>query len=275
MTASSTVALWITDGSVPVFSDTILLEARHQGPLGLSVRYEGFVDPEVFVATAELDGERPDDALFVEVEWWLSFPEGIGTYLSAPDAVDDETPVRVQAMLEGKWLNRLLGTEAWKPASIANNVIAEGPGLLTTIGGLATCGAAARTEYLSAAGRSREFRTEAADVEGHNVLGLVRDVLHACAAGGVAIDGINLGALGERSAVVNEPKRLRAATRLKPHRAKEALVLRALAERLGVPDGARVDLEATGPRGETIGEATLSWRRAGATPPTRQEDHDA
>jgi hypothetical protein len=39
-------AVWITDGSLPVFSDTRRLRTRHPVMFGLRTRYEGFVDPE-------------------------------------------------------------------------------------------------------------------------------------------------------------------------------------------------------------------------------------
>ena len=61
--------VWITDGSLPVFSDTERLSTSHRGFLGLPVRYEGFVDPDVALGAAEIVGDRPDDALFAEAEW--------------------------------------------------------------------------------------------------------------------------------------------------------------------------------------------------------------
>ena len=106
--------VWITDGSVPVFSDTERLKASHKGMLGLPVRYEGFVDPDVPRGSATVHGGA-EDVLYVEAEWVVEFPEGI----PAPGAVIDSTPIVLQGLIEGKWMNRLLGTRAWQPASIS------------------------------------------------------------------------------------------------------------------------------------------------------------
>jgi len=61
--------VWITDGSLPVFSDTHRLDAKHAALYGIRTRYEGFVDPEVATGSVELQGERVDDMLCLEAEW--------------------------------------------------------------------------------------------------------------------------------------------------------------------------------------------------------------
>jgi hypothetical protein len=261
--------VWITDGSVPVFSDTRRLRASHRGLFGLPVRYEGFVDPAVPRGSAAIEGDRPDDALFVEAEWYVEFPEGIDRYLADPDSVAESTPLVLQGLIEGKWMNRLLGTRAWQPASLGNNVIAEGPGIATTVGALDGAGAGeTRIEYELGGGRSQRHTASLADLRGQNIVDLLRDVLQACRDDGEALDGIDLGAIGDSAAVVNEPKRLKAALRpfpnplgVLPHRVKERLVRGALADEISVPPGASVMLTTTDERGTAVGEATLTWHR--------------
>jgi hypothetical protein len=252
--------VWITDGSLPVFSDTERLETSHRGFLGLPVRYEGFVDPGVALGSAEVVGERPDDVLFAEAEWCVL----LGDPLTEPD---ESTPVVLQGLIEGKWLNRLLGTKEWQPASIANNVLAAGAGIPTTLGGLGSLAGETRLSYELDDGRTQEHVTTAADLRGENVPELVREVVRLCAGRNERLDGIDLGALGELSAVVNEKARIKGAVRspnllnLLPHRAKERLVRGAIADGLGVPPGTRIALTTTDREGRVAGEAALSWRR--------------
>lgn len=252
--------IWITDGSLPVFDDTERLRTSHRGFLGLPVRYEGFVDPEVPLGSSEIVGERPDDALFAEAEWCVILEDP----LTEPD---DSTPVVLQGLIEGKWMNRLLGTKAWRPASIANNVLASGPGIATTLGGLESTAGETRLSYELADGRTQEHVTTITDLHGENVPELVREVVRLHAGRGERLDAIDLGANGERSAVVNEKARLKGAVRspnllnLLPHRAKERLVRGAVADEIGVPPGTRVTLTTTDRDGQVVGEATLSWCR--------------
>jgi hypothetical protein len=262
--------VWITDGSVPVFSDTRRLRASHKGPFVFPVRFEGFVDPDVPRGSATIAGERPDDVLFVEAEWCVEFPEGIDRYLVDPELLADSTPVVLQGLIEGKWMNRLLGTTAWIPASIGNNVLANGPGLETTIGRLDGVGGAARIDYSAQAG-TQTYETTPADLRGHNIPDLVRDVLRACREDGVEIDAVDLGAVGERSATVNERSRMKRALRgdrvplpnplnIVPHRAKERLVRAAIVEPISVPRETIVTLTTSDGRGTEVGRATLLWR---------------
>ena len=90
------------------------------GALRTLTRYEGFVDPAVPRGRASVRPERADDALYLEAEWMLEFPDGIELYLREPDLVDAATEITVQGMIEGKSMNRLLGTTAWLPASLGN-----------------------------------------------------------------------------------------------------------------------------------------------------------
>jgi hypothetical protein len=245
--------VWITDGSVPVFSDTRRLKASHRGLLGLPVRYEGFVDPAVDRGSASIHAERPDDELFVEAEWLVELAG-----LRDAAELDESTTVVLQGMIEGKWMNRLLGTKAWQPASIGNNVIAEGPGVRTTLGALESgADGEVRIEYPRADGSRQIWRSTLADLRGQNVPDLVREV----AALGEQLDGINLGAFGEEAAVVNEPRRLKSSMRaILPHRGKERLVRAALADGIGVPPGAEVTVR-TSAGGEIVGRGALAWER--------------
>jgi hypothetical protein len=251
--------VWITDGSVPVFSDTRRLRASHKGLLGLPVRYEGFVDPDVPRGSVEISGSA-EDVLFVEAEWFVEFPGG------RPLTVDEATPVVLQGLIEGKWMNRLLGTRAWQPASVGNNVLAEGHGIKTTLRALD--GAArgeTRIEYELPSGGSQAYVARAGELAGENILELVREVL----ATGEALDAIDLGAIGDESATVNEPGRLKQAARplpnplnVIPHRAKERLVRGAIADGIGLPPGTPARLTTTDGSGAVVGTATLSWRVA-------------
>src|SRR5438874_8052295 len=99
-----TVRVWITDGSLPVFSDTTRLQTSHPVLAGLQTRYEGFIDPGVARGSLEIARADAADALFVEAEWCVEFPEGL------PRVATADTPIVLQGLIEGKWMNRLLGT---------------------------------------------------------------------------------------------------------------------------------------------------------------------
>jgi hypothetical protein len=245
----ATARVWITDGSLPVFSDTTRLQTAHRVPPGLQTRYEGFIDPAVARGTLEVVREDAADVLFVEAEWCVEFPEGV------PTAVSAETPIVLQGMIEGKWMNRLLGTRAWQPASIGNNVLAVGPGIRTTLGRLDDdLGGEVRIAYESAHGL-REHVTRSADLAGHSLRALVEEVL----ALGQPLDAINLGALGLEAAVVNEKQRVLTAALPLPlaHRAKERLVWRALGDGLGLRVGEPVRMTVFDRTGSLVGGATL------------------
>jgi hypothetical protein len=242
--------IWITDGSLPVFSDTTRLRTSHPVLAGLSTRYEGFVDPAVPRGEAEVPRERADDVLFVEAEWLVEFPDGI------PAEATPQTPIVLQGFIEGKWMNRLRGTREWQPASLGNNLIGAGPGIATTLGALeGGLVAEARIAYESERAGARTHVTRVSDLRGHNVAALVREVLSL----GEPVDGVNLGALGQESAVVNEKRRVLAAALPfpAPHRAKERLVARALGEGLGIAPGKAATLTVTDATGALVGEGTL------------------
>jgi hypothetical protein len=251
--------IWITDGSLPVFSDTIRLNVSHKALFGIPTRYEGFIDPNVERGSAAIVAERPDDALVVEAEWAIEFPDGV------PDEVDPSTPVIIQGLAEGKWLNRLLGTKAWQPASLGNNLIAAGPGIRSSLGALELGRpGTVRLSYERADGRIQEHSSRLEAIPGNHLLGLVREVLRVSAENG-GVEAIDLGALGEHAAVVNEPARIKAAARPLPipHRSKERLVRQAIADGVAVPVGGTVQLIVLDGAGTTVGEGTLSLVSAG------------
>jgi hypothetical protein len=245
--------IWITDGSVPVFSDTVRINASHRGSFGLPTRYEGFVDPAVEVGAATIAAESEDDALAVEAEWTIAFPDGV------PAEVDPSTPVVLQGLAEGKWLNRLIGTKAWQPASLGNNLLAEGPGIRTSLGALELRRpGTVRLSYERADGGLQVHSSPLGAVSGNNVLGLVSEVLRATIGNG-GVDAIDLGALGEQAAIVNEPGRIKAATKPfpAPHRVKERLARKAIADEVCVPPGGTVELVVLDGSGAVVGEGTL------------------
>lgn len=252
--------VWITDGSVPVFSDTRRLETSHRGLLGLPIRYEGFVDPDVPVGRATLLGDA-EDVLCVEAEWCIRVPNG-------GQELGDETPLVVQGLLEGKWMNRLLGTRAWQPASLGNNLLAEGAGISTTLGALEQgAEGEVRLEYRGQAQDLRVHRSLLSDLRGENVPALVREVLAVCR--DETLDWVDVGALGEEAAVVNERARLKASARplpdprnVLPHRAKERLVQGVLRDGVAVPPGEPVTLTTTDAAGAVVGRGTLVWERS-------------
>ena len=254
-----TARVWITDGSWPVFSDTTRLRATHPALFALRTRYEGFVDPDVPRGARSVRAERPDDALYLEAEWLVEFPEGIDRYLAEPGLVDAATEITLQGMIEGKWMNRLLGTTAWKPASLGNNLIAAGPGMLTSVGALDWGeGGSMRLAYRTAADAVQRHEASVTELRGHNAIGLIREALRACARAGGGLDGINLGAVGERAAVVNERERFKRAAHPFAHVAKERLVRGALDEGLGLPPGSSASLVVVDAAGKLVGEGELT-----------------
>lgn len=199
--------VWFCDGSGAPFTDLQVLDVQHPGLMGQPVAYKGCVDPDVPVGRRELVGQAGD--VFVpEAEWCISLAQP-GT---APSEIGPETAVVVQAAIEGKWLNRLVGTLDWQPASIGNNLLADGPGFHTTLGELdagTVVGEAVVTYRL--AGNPEQTKTHRAalsDLRGHNIPSLVRAVRERAQATGEQIDAIDCSAIGHDSALANETERL-------------------------------------------------------------------
>lgn len=280
-TGSRTVRVWLTDGSPIPFTDVHRLNASHRGLFGLSQPYKGLIDAAVPCGTASVAAERPDDALSGEAEWVVMFPDGASRFIQAPERVDLATPVVFQGLIEGKWLNRLLGTTKWAPASLDNNLLAEGCGIATTLGAVeAGSGGEVRVEYPYARDGERRSQVQSAtlaDLRGQNILGLVRAVLGFCRDSGTHVDAINFSAVGPRAAIIGEPARINAAMRfpgmpivnplnLLPHRRfrmLERVVRGIIADGVTALAGEPMTLITRDERGRITGEGALVWRRPG------------
>ena len=276
----ATVRVWITDGSLIPFSGVHTLSATHPAQFGLRAAYKGLIDSHVLVGSGSINGERVDDVLYAEAEWCLQFPEGIERYISGAETVELKTPIVLQGLIEGKWLNRLLGTDAWSPATLGNNLLAAGPGIRTTLGEI-DAGITGRIEVsyqyeVQGATRTHVQSSTAADLIGKNVLNLARDVLKFCRRTGQAIDAIDLGAMGESAAIVNESGRIRAAMRfglgalpnplyfVVPRRRlvlMEKIVRGILADGLSAPAGNAISIKTYDPSGAVVGQGSLTWYR--------------
>ena len=106
-------------------------------------------------------------------------------------------------------------------------------------------------------GALRTQQASIADLRGHNAVGLIREVLRVCARDGLGLDAINLGAVGEGAAVVNERERFKAAAHPFAHFAKKKLVRAAIDERLGVPPGSSAAMVVVDAAGTVVGEGKL------------------
>ncbi len=268
----NTARLWISDGSLVPFDDVVRLRARHRATLGIPAPYKGAIDPGVMVGAGRIDGERDDDALFAEAEWCVLFPKGIQPYLQEPGRLMPTTPVLMQGLIEGKWLNRLVGTHHWRPATLGNNLLAEGQGIATTLGEMeAGCQGEVIVSYpCRDLERTRVQRTTLADLRGQNVLGLVREVLRYCGETGQDVDGVDLSAMGQTAAVVTERPRITRNLRfrrvplvnplnlLHAYAVEQRVVREILAERLGVPSGATVTIVTRDALGTEVGHGTLT-----------------
>jgi hypothetical protein len=275
------VPVWLTDGSPGRFSDVHRLRARHRTILGIPAPYKGCVDPAVPVGAATIRGDQPGDVLLPEAEWALTFPDGMRPYLEAPERVDPATPVVLQGLIEGKWPNRMLAQLGrWRVGSLGNNLLAEGPGIPTSIGAIEGAGVRGEVEVAyryprgGPAGpeQTRVQRTTLADLRHQNLLGLVREVLRVCRERGEPIEAIDLSAMGEAAAVANERGRFWASARFErvplpdPRkvfplmRLAERVVRGVLAEGLGVPPGTPITIVTRDQQGAVVGRGTLTWQ---------------
>ncbi len=102
---------------------------------------------------------------------------GDDRFAADPSALTESTPIVIQGMIEGKWLNCIGEDLAWKRASLGNNLLAQGPGIAGTLARLedAELQGEISVQYICHAGRQTLTAT-LADLRGHNLLGLVRAV---------------------------------------------------------------------------------------------------
>jgi hypothetical protein len=282
LAAVKTVRVWLTDGSPGRFGDIHRLRAWHRTLLGIPAPYKGCIDPAVPTGAATIRGEQPGDVLFPEAEWILAFPDGTRPYLAAPDRVDPATPVVMQGLIEGKWANRMLAQLGqWRVGSLGNNLLAEGPGIPTTIGAIEGAGVRGEVEvsyhYLrDERDQTRVQRSTLADLRGQNLLGLVREVLRICREQGEQIDAIDLSAMGAAAAVFNERRRFWQSARFDrvplpdPRkmfplmRLAERVVHGIIAEGISVPPGSPIRIITRDRQGAVVGEGTLTWQASPA-----------
>ncbi len=198
--------VWITDGSPVPFTDVQPLPAKHPGSIGGEVAYKGGLDENVPVGSTTVAAQDTADAFVPEAEWCVLFPNGVSRFLNEPDALNASTHVVLQGMIEGKWLNRLAGDLVWRPASLDNNLLADGPGIRTTLGDIdaGLVEGDIKVRYACRTG-SRTQTASAAVLKGQNILGLVRAVLKLCRDESFLVDAVNCSARGANSALAEDP----------------------------------------------------------------------
>lgn len=275
MTNKETAVVWISDGSGVPFSDLEVVDAAHPGLMGQAVSYKGTIDVQVQIGNASYDLDRNDDVFVPEAEWCIGFPGGPAQYLKEPQRFTEDTPIVLQGMIEGKWLNRLIGTGGWKPASMGNNLLAAGPGIATTLAAIEQGLASGSIEIRHETG-AKPPRTQSSllsDLAGQSIPALVRAVLHVCRDTDRAVDWINCSAQGRNAAIVNEPERMQKALQdsgMAPSeiatpggvgRLAEVFVPQVISEGITVPPEVPVQLRVRGPNGETVGQGELVLRR--------------
>jgi len=276
--------VWISDGSGMPFVDVAQLPVSHPGLTGRPAPYKGAVDLSVPIGTARPLASRADDTFVPEAEWCLTFPDGMQPYLAHPERVDRTTPVIFQGMIEGKWLSRILGSMAWCPVSLGNNVLAEGPGVMTTLGAVENgiendAIGAMVVSYVDARGRTQRLESTLADLRGQSIFDLVQAVLAHCRETGTAIDWIDFSAQGPAAAIQNDPKWLLGAVRtsgVNPAALSEPAALQRVVDRvvrdileagLAVPVGTPVSLVVHDQRANVAGQGELTWHRASGEEP--------
>lgn len=216
VSGTRSVALWLTDGSPSVFTDTDKFPDCPTGGL-FSQPHEGRPD----VAVAGL-GRIADDTGGYDAE--AEFVVVFDRPLAELPPIDGRTRARLHGLIETKSIQRLLGRDpiAWGPSSVGNNVMTEGPGL--ELSGLRMLGCAAfkatrlDIAFSSRAGRQVRHQATLADLpEVDAVIRYLQAVQDRCKEPGASpacrrIRAVNLGALGANSAYVNETgRKLRAA----------------------------------------------------------------
>jgi hypothetical protein len=164
----------------------------------------------------------------------------------------------------------------WCPASIGNNLLADGPGIVTTLGAIeAGEQGEVLVSYQYGHGDQAVTRTQRStllDLPGQNILELVRAVLAYGRETQQAIDWIDFSAMGTAAAIMNEPARLQAAMRAigrSPsdlatvagfQQLADRFIQDILAEGIGVPSGNPITIAVRDPHGTTVGQGQLTWR---------------
>jgi hypothetical protein len=242
--------------------------------MGGELAYKGGIDHQVPVGSTTLVLEMESDCLVPEAEWCVCFPDGAGPFLENPAALSDSTPVAVQGMIEGKWLNRLVGDLVWKPASIGNNLLAAGAGVTTTLASIEAGDVEGDVTivYTCKAG-SRVQAASIGDLRGHNILGLARAVLEHCRSTGLSVEAVNCSARGPKSALVEDIQfvgRALAAAKVSPadlaapagwQRVMAEAVKLAVADGLVVEPGTAIELSVTS-GGTVVGHGRMTVERA-------------
>jgi hypothetical protein len=199
------VKIWITDGSGVPFTDIATLTAHHRGMLGRDVPYKGALDENVPVGNASVFMQDPTDCLVPEAEWCIWFPGGTDPFADDPETLTESTPIVLQGMIEGKWLNRFGEDLAFKPVSLDNNLLAQGPGISGTLASLEDGGMQGeiRVQHTGRAGL-QAYASALDDLRGHDVLGLARAVIAHCREQSVAVEAVDCSAVGPDSALVQD-----------------------------------------------------------------------
>lgn len=292
MAAAHTMGVWITDGSLVEWTDTVGLEAAFPtgrwpevvagalGGGGLDARLEGIVDEAVAVGGAQVAWR--DGGLDVVAEWVALFDAP----LAAMDDVGPATPCVVQGMIEGMWLGELAreGEVAWRAAAGGNNVVARGRGIATTLGALATgdegLAEARATAYVPMlGGGGRAHSVAGADLARLPVVELAQAVWKWNRAHPeVDVRGVHFGAAGEMAAYAALPaaagarrahqaflpRYLRRMLELCPRDAREvadevraAMFREAIARGEAARPGVPIILTVTDADGRVVGEGAL------------------
>jgi hypothetical protein len=199
------VKIWITDGSGTPFGDIAALPASHPGLLGGEIQYKGAIDESVPIGEAIVAAYEAADCLVPEVEWCICFPHGTDPFAADPARLTAATPVVLQGMIEGKWLNRLGRDLTFKPASIGNNVLAVGPGIPGTLADLedGKLQGEIRVQYACWAGR-QVHTADLSDLRGHNVLGLARAVFGYCREHDLTVQAVDCSAHGPAASLLTD-----------------------------------------------------------------------
>jgi hypothetical protein len=282
MAGSGALRIWIADGSPAPFPDIVRLDVTHPTITGAPAAYKGWMDDAVLLGEGVVAADRADDVFFPEAEWCVLLPEASRACLAEPDRLQPDTPVVLQGLIEGKWLNRFIGEFAWRAPSMGNNLLAEGPGIPTTFAAIeaGAVGGAAQVVLRYPwrhGGRegTQEQRSRLADLRGHNLLEMVRAVLRRCRDRGEGLDGVDCAAIGPDAAQVNEPRWLQAAfasAGLKPadltspeawHRVLAAMARGIIEEGRGALPGSGVEIAVTDAEGRAVGRGSLTWQRGG------------